>query len=103
VDTESERGRVWLDAPNPDPALLLRILAAGMDDHAVLNRLFEDALAGPAFAEAGAIVWHLSRCAGAAPEREFVLVSSHQWFDPLRKLESWTATAWADPPARSAD
>ena len=100
LDTASEKGGAWLDAPAPDPALLLRILAGGMDGGAVLNRLFGEALEGSSFAEAGAILWHVSRRSAAARGREFALVSSHQWFDPLRGLDEWTATAWTDQVAR---
>lgn len=97
-DTESTRGRAWLDIPNPDPALLLRILAAGMGDRAVLARVFGDAIRGTSFKEARAVLWHVSRHASAESAREFLLISSHQWFDPLKNLEEWTATAWADAP-----
>lgn len=98
IDTASEMGKGWLDAPTPDSALLLRILADGMDDHAVLRRLFGEALSGTSFAEARAILWRVSRRAGAAPAREFELISSHQWFDPLKDAENWTAKAWPDAP-----
>lgn len=98
LETESERGKAWLDALKLDPALLLRILAAGMDDSAMLKRLFGEALRGGSFIEAADILWHVSRRAGAAPAREFTLISSHQWLDPLKNLQNWTATAWVDAP-----
>ncbi len=96
LETASEKGTAWLDIPSPDPALLLRILAGGMGESAVLRRLFGESLAGSSFVEAGAILWRVSRRSGVAPAREFELVSSHQWFDPLKNLETWTATAWID-------
>jgi hypothetical protein len=95
LDTASEKGKSWLDAPSPDPALLLRILAAGMEDRTVLHRLFQDALKGSSFPEAGAILWRVIRRTAIAPAREFTLISSHQWFDPLKNLDRWTGTAWA--------
>ena len=99
LTTASERGKAWLDAPTPDPALLLRILAAGMDDRAVLHRLFGDALKGPSFPEAGSILWRVARLGASDPAREFTLISSHQWFDPLKNQESWTAKVWPDEPS----
>ena len=69
-----------------------------MADSAMLKRLFGEALGGRSFAEAGDILWHVSRHTGVAPAREFTLISSHQWFDPLKNLRNWTATAWADAP-----
>jgi hypothetical protein len=98
LDTTSEMGKGWLDALTPDPALLLRILAEGMDDRAVLRRLFDEALRETSFVEAGAILWQVSRHVGAAGAREFELISSHQWFDPLKNLETWIAKAWPDSP-----
>ncbi|GJM44280.1 MAG: hypothetical protein DHS20C21_11220 [Gemmatimonadota bacterium] len=98
LETGSERGNTWLDASPPDPAFLLRILAGGMNDSAMLKRLFGESLRGRSFPEAGALLWQVSRSADAAPGREFTLISSHQWFDPLKDVESWTATAWEDAP-----
>jgi len=103
LETASEKGRTWLDAPNPDPALLLRILAAGMGDRAVLRRLFHDSLSGSSFAEARAILWRVSRGDAPAAAREFALISSHQWFDPLKDLDSWTTPAWPDGSAADTD
>jgi hypothetical protein len=67
-----------------------------MGDNAVLRRLFSEALRGPSFVDAGAILWQVSRRTGAGAAHEFELISSHQWFDPLKNLESWTAKAWVD-------
>jgi len=103
LDTESERGRKWLDASSPDPALLLRILAAGMDESAILKRLFGEALEGTSFPEAGSILWQISRTAEAAPTRGFALISSNEWFEPLKNLRDWTATAWPDEPVETDD
>lgn len=96
VTTDSEKGRGWLQAPVPDPALLMRILAGGMDDRAVLRRLFGDSLGGSSFAEARGIAWKVLPREGAPPAFEFTLISSHQWFDPLRDAESWTVMAQPD-------
>lgn len=102
LETASERGAAWLDAPSPDSALLLRILAGGLDNRALLWRLFPESLRGPSFAEAGGILWQVSRRVDAAPGREFVLISNHEWFDPLRYLESWIVQAHPDKPASEA-
>ena len=96
LDTASEKGQGWLDAPVPDPGLLIRILAGGMNDHAVLLRLFDEALQGASFPEAGSILWNVSRPQGAESAREFLLISSHQWLDPLKDAKDWTASAWPD-------
>ncbi|MBC8426534.1 hypothetical protein H8E07_20655 [bacterium] len=96
LDTARDKGRVWLGDPKPDPALLARILANGMDERAVLRRLFGDSLRGARFEEAHSILWRSSRNAGMETAFDFTLFSSHQWFDPLKDLDSWAATAWPD-------
>lgn len=103
LHTDSARGIAWLDEPDPDPALLLRILAGGMDNRAMLKRLFEDSLKGTDFPEADGIIWQLARHPEAEPAREFTLVSSHQWFDPLKDLADWTTQAWIDAPEPGED
>ncbi|NNE08581.1 MAG: hypothetical protein HKN20_08470 [Gemmatimonadetes bacterium] len=103
VQTASGAGRSWLDADTVDAALLLRILAAGMDDRAMLRRVFDDALAGSRFPEAGGILWHVSRGPSEGTACEFTIVSSHPWFDPLEDTESWTAQAWPDAPTRAEE
>ncbi|MEZ4387166.1 MAG: hypothetical protein R3D98_06235 [Candidatus Krumholzibacteriia bacterium] len=96
LTTTSERGNAWLDAPTVDPALLARIIAAGLDPRATLLRLFSASLAGPRFPEAAWILWRVERQPGPGPDRRFRLVSSPQWFAPLQGLETWTAKAWPD-------
>jgi hypothetical protein len=103
LDTASEKGRAWLGAPEPDPALLVRILAGDMDDRALLRRLFAESLRGSRFEEARFILWHVSRTAGIDAAFDFTLVSSHQWFDPLKNLDTWTATAWPDAHAAQTE
>ena len=94
--TTSEKGREWLGVLEPDPALLVRILAGAMDDRAVLRRLFGESLKGARFPEARSILWRASRNAGPEGSFDFRMVSSHQWFDPLNDVEDWVATAWPD-------
>lgn len=91
LTTRSDTGRAWLEAPTVDAALLLRILAAGMDDRAILRRLFQESLDGPRFPEAPGLLWHVAREADT-----FHLLSSHQWFDALEDAGEWTVEAWPD-------
>ena len=93
-------GRKWL-AGDIDPALLLRLLAAGMPDRAVLRRLFGSSLAGAAFPEAASIVWHVVRVESQDPQPVSLTVySSIPWLMPLTDSSSWTARAWPDAPPR---
>lgn len=81
-------------------ALLLRMLAAGMDEDATLRRLFDDALASTRFDEADAIVWHLNSspmsAQGDLATFQCQIISSGQWLDALEEATTWTARAWPD-------
>jgi hypothetical protein len=99
IETASRSAGEWLDASPPDAGLLMRILAAGMDDRAALLRLFDEPLAGDRFPEAAAILWHVERIGAAPPARDFRLISSHQWFDALGDRKTFTARAWPDLPS----
>ena len=103
VETSSKSAGDWLDASPTDPGLLLRILAAGMDDHAVLRRLFEEPLAADQFPDAASILWSAERRDAVLPARHFELISSHQWLDPLGDPERFSARAWPDVLASDAD
>ena len=96
LETGSPSAGEWLDAPSPDPGLLLRVLAAGMDDHAVLRRLFEASLASDRFPEAASILWHVGRVETVLPARGFRVVSSQQWLAGLSEGQSFPARAWPD-------
>lgn len=91
LDTPGEKGKALLHAPTPDPVLLLRILAAGMDDRSILRRLYGEGLGELSEDGARAILWRASRRLGETGAGVFTLVSSHQWFDALKPAESWIA------------
>lgn len=73
-------------------SLLLRLLASGMPDEAVLNRLYSDELRSESFAEAEHILWIAEPLTGeSADEKQicFEIYSSWQWLAPLEDLEVW--------------
>ena len=80
-------------------SFLVRLLAQGMPDSAMLNRLFDDAVAGEAFPEAESIVW-IAKCEVVDPKtvRARVFGSSH-WLDEVQEAhENYESTAWPDEP-----
>jgi hypothetical protein len=100
---EDSQARRWLQG-EIDPALLLRLLAGGMPDRAVLRRLFGEALGGIRFDEADAILWRVERNSPAdAAVTELTLYSSLQWFDPLKEADTWSVQAWPDAPPRAVE
>ena len=91
-------GRSWL-AAELDPALLLRLLAAGMDQRALVRRLFGEALVGDRFPEAEWILWHVERAATDELQGvTLVIHSSIPWLEPLAEADVWTAKGWPDSP-----
>lgn len=80
--------------------LLVRLLADGMPDTAVLRRLFEDPIAGDTFPEAASIVWmfHTTSLEDGVTVQ---VVSSGYWLDPIADSTEYTSSAHAD--ATSAD
>ena len=73
-------------------AVVLRCIAAAMPPDAILNRLFDDQLAGAAFPEAEAILWQTRGevlVDGGKPARKISLFSPIRWTTPIE--EAWTA------------
>ena len=81
--------------------MLVRLLAEGMDESAILRRLFGEALAGGPFPEAESIVWSFEARPLDGGGVEVDLLSSGYWLDPLADVEAYTAVGLAAPPSRS--
>jgi hypothetical protein len=77
-------------------SLLVRLLADGMDDSAVLHRLFDEQLAGQSFPEADSIVWTVHTEAIGENVVEADVISSGYWLDSLRNTRSYESSAYAD-------
>lgn len=80
---------------NPQ-APILRILAQGMSDRSLLNRLFEDQLQGTSFPEAENIIWKLDIPEKDANAIVFDIVSSAYWLDDIKYANNYEATSHAD-------
>lgn len=77
-------------------AVIVRLLASGMNEGAILNRLFEDQINGAKFPLAKSILWKLSETSNTAQERQYDITSSYLWFGELENIESFEANAHAD-------
>ena len=84
-------------------APLLRLLAAGLPDNALLNRLFSDHLAGEKFAEAATILWELRAVAKTADSVTFDVVSSAYWLEDFKYADTYSAPTHADAPGEEAE
>ncbi len=97
--------KVKITAANPaDLALfdetpaapLLRLLAPGLSDSALLNRLFGEQLAGPAFAEAPAILWQIKPSEKTAASVVFDVIGSDYWLEDFKYADTYEAPTHAD-------
>ncbi|WP_210520417.1 hypothetical protein [Hymenobacter terricola] len=84
---------IFADAP---AAPLLRLLAQGLPDNALLNRLFSTQLAGPTFEEAKSIIWQLKADKTAGNSVTFDVVSSANWLEDFKYADVYEATTHAD-------
>lgn len=77
-------------------APLLRLLAVGLPDNALLNRLYSDHLAGNKFAEAAAIIWELRAVEKTTDSITFDVVSSAYWLEDFKYADTYPAPTHAD-------
>jgi hypothetical protein len=80
---------------NPEPPLL-RLLAQGMPDSTLLNRLFSDQLAGCSFEEAKHILWRLDTIEKDSNHIVFEIVGSAYWLEDFKYASTYTAQTQID-------
>jgi hypothetical protein len=99
VHAPDAEASAWL-RDRPSASLLLRLLASGMEDDALLKRLYESELASDDFLDAPAILWQIrevsSSEAGDPTARLYDIYSSWQWLGPLEDRERWEGIGWPD-------
>jgi hypothetical protein len=93
--------KVKLTAANPaDLAVLdqeaaptlLRLLAPGLSDRALLHRLFSDQLAGGDFPEASDILWQFTASEKTDTSVVYDVVSSDYWLEDFKFADTYEAT-----------
>ncbi|MET4073802.1 hypothetical protein [Hymenobacter sp. UYCo722] len=84
-------------------APLLRLLAVGLPDNALLNRLFSDHLAGEKFTEAASIVWELRAVEKTTESITFDVVSSAYWLEDFKYADAYPAPTHADAAGEEAE
>lgn len=82
-----------LAALDTEPALpLLRLLAPGLSDRALLHRLFGDQLAGGEFPEAPSILWQITPSDKTADSVVFDVISSDYWLEDFKYADTYEAS-----------
>lgn len=77
-------------------SFLVRLLADGMDGHAILHRLYGDELSGKSFPNAAEVVWIVRPEAAGDGVVKIEIISSGYWLDALQRTRSYESTAYAD-------
>lgn len=77
-------------------AVIVRLLSNGLDDTAILNRLYEEQISGENFSDARNILWRLKEISITEIERQYEITSSDLWFGKLEEGMSFNAKAHAD-------
>ena len=77
-------------------APLLRLLAPGLSDKALINRLFSSQLEGDKFEEAKSMLWQLTIREKTENSIVFDVVSSAYWLEDFKYADSYEATTHAD-------
>lgn len=75
---------------------LIRLLAKGMPENALINRLYDEQLESEEFKEAKNIIWQLQKEKQDSNSIKFSIISSTYWFKDLKYVESFEATTHAD-------
>ena len=106
--TKAVEFQVKCTAENPDAlavfadepaAPLVRLLAPGLSDKALINRLFSSQLEGDKFEEAKSILWQLTVKEKTANSIIFDVVSSAYWLEDFKYADTYEASTHADVPA----
>ena len=83
----------------PEPTFFVRILAVGMDENCILERLFDEQLLSHHLPEAKNIIWnpeYLDLEKGDAITAVLVIYSSVSWLKYMEDLENFQLTAYSD-------
>ncbi len=80
----------------PNESFLVRLIADGMDDQAVLHRLYSNQLKGKSFPNADEVIWIVRTDAVAEDVMRLELISSGYWLDALGRTRSYDSAAYAD-------
>ena len=89
----------------PEPGFVARVLADGMDEKSILERLFDEQLAASSFPEAEGIVWRAGFDEIAADGESAVLTvySSQHWLEDIEDIDDFESKAYNDRPRANHD
>ncbi len=82
----------------PEAAFVARVLADGMDEKSILERLFDEQLAARSFPEANGIIWlaEFGEPHDDGPSVTLTVYSSHHWLHDLENVDEFESGAYND-------
>ena len=83
----------------PEAAFVTRLLADAMDEHSILERLFDEQLRASAFPEAEGIVWlaHYDDEAETGDDSvQLTVYSSEHWLEDMESVDEFESAAYND-------
>lgn len=95
VSATNESAKALL-TPAPNESFLVRLLADGMDDHAILHRFYGDQLKGRSFPNADEVVWIVRAESTGENSMKLGVTSSGYWLDALDGVDQYDSAAYAD-------
>ena len=83
---------------SPTAAFLTRVLNDGMDEHTLINRLFDELVVANSFPEAEDIIWQFEAhgVTENSNENTITIYTSWNWVEDLKGIPEWESTAFAD-------
>ncbi len=86
------------NSATPSASFLTRVLNDGMDEHTLINRLFDESLLANTFPEAEDIIWQFEdQPSEEGPDKNTItLYTSWNWIEDLKGATSWESAAFAD-------
>jgi len=81
---------------SPTPAFIARLLAAGMDGHALLHRLYEDELKSDRFPAAANLIWSVKTTANGDGSYQLDVLSSDYWLEAYAPTDTYECVAFPD-------
>lgn len=82
---------------------MVRLLASGMEENSILNRLYSEQINSTLFTEAENIIWEIKETNSSENEKEYEIISSFFWFEDLEEVESFEGKTQADQKEEEED
>jgi hypothetical protein len=97
-------GKALLREP-PEAAFVARMLADGLSEKSIPERLFDDQLAGRHFPEADGIVWlaEFSEVSADGAQALLTVYSSRHWLQAMAEVDEFSSSAYNDSPEDDDD